>query len=91
VNVIAATLMLAAHWQYATANGHLVDRDLDPRITRLASRRIVSSAIAYTAALVLALIWPVVALTVYLVVPLVNILPYSIDKHFRSAETPTTK
>jgi uncharacterized membrane protein len=86
VNVIAATLMLAVHWQYATNHGHLVDRTLDPRIARLAYRRIASSTIAYAAALLLALIWPVVALTVYLIVPFVNILPYSIDKHFRAAE-----
>ncbi len=78
--------MLAVHWQYATSNGHLVDHELDPRVARLAYRPIVSSTVAYTAALLLAMIWPVAALTVYLVVPFVNILPYSIDKHFRSTE-----
>ena len=83
VNVIAATLMLGVHWQYATTNGHLVDPVLDARIARIAYRRIVSSTVAYTTALLLALIWPVVALTVYMVVPFYNILPYGIDKHFQ--------
>ena len=81
-NLIAATLMLGLQWQYATSKNRLVRTRLPRSIVRLAHRRILGSAAAYSCALLLSLVFPIGALILYLVIPLVNILPGRIDKHF---------
>ncbi len=84
INLIAATLMLAAHWHYATTTGQLTRDSLSPRVVRLAHRRILGSAGAYTVALLLSLVVPVVALALFLAVPLLNVFPFTLDRHFRA-------
>jgi uncharacterized membrane protein len=84
-NLIAATLILALHWRYATGGGRLVRSQLSPRVIRLAQRRMLGSAGAYTIALVLSLMAPVLSLALFLAVPLFNVLPFALDRHFRAA------
>src|SRR4030095_15950040 len=43
-NLIAATLVLALHWHYATAGGRLIRTELPPRVIGLGHRRILGSA-----------------------------------------------
>jgi len=57
---------------------------LSPRIVRLAHRRILGSAGAYTIALLLSLMVPLLSLALFLAVPLFNVLPFTMDRHFRS-------
>ena len=83
-NLVAATLVLALHWHYATASGRLVGPQLSRRVIGLAHRRILGSAAAYTIALVLSLVAPVLSLALFLAIPLVNVLPYTLDRHFRA-------
>ena len=83
-NLIAATLVLALHWHYAAAGGRLVRTGLSPRVVALAHRRILGSAGAYTVALLLSLMVPVVSLALFLAVPLFNVLPFTLDRHFRA-------
>jgi uncharacterized membrane protein len=82
-NLLAATLVLALHWHYATAGGRLVGGRLSPGVVRLAHRRILGSACAYAVALVLSLLVPVAGLALFLAVPFVNILPFAVDRHLR--------
>ena len=86
-NLIAATLVLALHWHYATAEGRLVRTQLPPRVIGLAHRRILGSAGAYTIALLLSLMVPVLSLVLFLAVPLFNVLPFTLDRHFRAEST----
>ena len=83
-NLIAATLVLALHWHYAASGGRLVRAPLSPRVVRLAHRRILGSAGAYTIALLLSLLVPLLSLALFLAVPLFNVLPFTLDRHFRS-------
>jgi uncharacterized membrane protein len=83
-NLIAATLVLALHWHYAAGSGRLVRAQLSPRIVRFAHRRILGSAGAYTIALLLSLMVPLLSLALFLAVPLFNVLPFTLDRHFRS-------
>jgi TMEM175 potassium channel family protein len=83
MNLIGATLILALHWHYATTHGRLTRERLSSLVVRLARRRILGSAAAYTIALVLSLAVPIAALALFLVVPLLNILPFKLDRHFR--------
>jgi len=83
-NLVAATLVLAAHWQYATTKSRLTDESLNPVIVHLAHRRMLGSVAAYGIATLVALAAPAVSLALFLVVPVLNILPFRIDRHFRS-------
>jgi len=83
-NLVAATLVLALHWHYATAGGRLVSSELSPRVIGLAHRRILGSAGAYTIALMLSLMVPVLSLVLFLAVPLFNVLPFTLDRFFRA-------
>jgi uncharacterized membrane protein len=82
-NLLAATLVLALHWHYATAGGRLIAGRLSPGVVRLAHRRILGSAAAYAIALVLSLLLPVAGLALFLGVPFLNILPFGVDRHLR--------
>lgn len=67
--------------------GRLIRTELPPRVIGLAHRRILGSAGAYTIALLLSLMVPVMSLALFLAVPLFNVLPFTLDRHFR-AESP---
>jgi uncharacterized membrane protein len=54
------------------------------RVIGLAHRRILGSAGAYTVALLLSLMVPVLSLALFLAVPLFNVLPFTLDRHFRA-------
>src|SRR5262245_12694925 len=84
-NLLAATLVLALHWDYATRGGRLARDGLSPVVIRRAHARILGSAGAYAVALMLSLLIPVAGLAVFLVVPFVSILPFAVDKHLRSS------
>ena len=83
INLIGATLLLALHWYYATTGGRLAHEHLSPPVVRLAFRRILGSAGAYAVALALSLAVPLAGLALFLVVPLLNIMPFTVDRHFR--------
>jgi uncharacterized membrane protein len=80
-NLLAATLVLALHWHYATSGGRLTAGPLTPGVVRLAHRRMLGSASAYAVALVLSLLVPAAGLVLFLAVPFTNILPFGVDRH----------
>jgi len=82
-NLLVATLVLALHWQYATAGGRLTHR-VSAMVVRLAHRRILGTAATYAVAMLLALLMPVAGLVLFLAVPFANVLPFGIDRHLRS-------
>jgi uncharacterized membrane protein len=84
LNLLAATVVLGLHWRYATTGHRLVQPHLSPAVIQLGFRRVLASAAAYVLALFLGLVLPVLALAVFLLVPLLNILPYRVDLHLRS-------
>jgi len=82
-NLLVATLVLALHWRHATAGRRLVGPHLSPAVVRMAYRRILGSAGAFAAAILLSLLVPAAGLALYLVVPFANVLPFGVDPHLR--------
>jgi len=86
VNLVAIGLILYGHWAYATHGHRLVDQDLDPKVIRFASRRILIGPIVFAAASILSLVSPVVSLVVLMLAPIVYLFPGKVDRHWTVRE-----
>ena len=80
-NLIVVGLVLYLHWWYATRNHRLVDADLDPHVVRLATTRILMAPVIYVAAIGLSFLNTAVSIGIYILVPMLYILPGHIDRH----------
>jgi|SRR5579872_3100183 len=81
-NLIVIGAILSWHWRYATRRHRLVDASLDPRIVRLAARRILIGPTLFLIAVGVALFSTTTSLIIYLLAPLVYILPGKVDRHW---------
>jgi uncharacterized membrane protein len=88
LNLVVVGLMLFWHWRYATGRGGLVGNEVNGRIVRLASRRILTGPLAYLLAVGIAPFAPRLSLVVYLLVPLYYILPGHFDRHLKRFAKP---
>jgi uncharacterized membrane protein len=80
-NLIVVGLVLYLHWWYATRNDHLVDGELDPHVVRLATTRILMAPVIYVVAIGLSFVNTTVSIGIYVLVPVLYILPGRIDRH----------
>jgi uncharacterized membrane protein len=80
-NLIVVGLVLYLHWWYATRNDHLVDGELDPHVVRLATTRILMAPVIYVVAIGLSFVNTAVSIGIYVLVPVLYILPGHIDRH----------
>src|SRR5256714_190267 len=80
-NLIVVGLVLYLHWWYATRNYHLVDANLDPHVVRLATTRILMAPVIYLLAIGLSFVNTAVSIGIYVLVPVLYILPGHIDRH----------
>jgi uncharacterized membrane protein len=80
-NLIVVGLVLYLQWWYATRNRHLVDADLDPHVVRLATTRILMAPVIYVVAIGLSFVNTAVSIGIYVLVPVLYILPGHIDRH----------
>jgi uncharacterized membrane protein len=80
-NLIVVGLVLYLHWWYATRNHRLVDADLDPHVVRLATTRILMAPVIYVVAIGLSFVNTTVSIGIYVLVPVLYILPGRIDRH----------
>jgi uncharacterized membrane protein len=80
-NLIVVGLVLYLHWWYATRNHRLVEADLDPHVVRLATTRILMAPVIYMGAIGLSFVNTAVSIGIYVLVPLLYILPGRIDRH----------
>jgi len=88
-NIAAAAITLQLHWWYATHNRRLVDPGVTDAIVKRLSERLYFSIIVYPVAMVIALFSTTVSLIIYILVPIVYIVPVSSDFHwFSSARSP---
>lgn len=84
-NLILVGLMLYVQWWYVTAHHRLVDADLDPRLVRLAKRRILAGPAVLLLATAASFLSPKLSIVICAAVPAFYILPGSIDRHWASA------
>ncbi len=82
-NLAVISTVLYWHWYYATHNYRLIDSDIDPQIVTLAARRIFTGVIVYLFAISVSFLSVSMSLVVYLVAPLIFLLPGKIDRFWR--------
>jgi len=84
VILYGATLMLAgifftSIWYYATKDRLLVDKSLSDIIVKKGMMVVITAPITYALAILLALINPLISLAIYVIVPILYVLPGPID------------
>jgi uncharacterized membrane protein len=82
-NLIAIGLVLLWHWMYATQRHRLVDPELDDRMIRFVIRRILIGPVLFTLAIALSSLSAVASLALYVVAPLIYLLPGRVDQHWQ--------
>jgi uncharacterized membrane protein len=83
-NLVVIGLVLSLQWRYATRGYRLIDQDLDPLLIRHAARRILIGPSAYLLAIGLSFISATTSIAIYVLVPLLYILPGRVDRHLRA-------
>ena len=88
LNLVIVGAVLYGHWWYATARYRLVDRDLPAEVVRMAKRRILMAPIGYVAAILISLVSIPASIAIYVLVPLLYVMPARFDRHLRQAGPP---
>lgn len=81
LNLVAVGATLSLIWRYATTHHRLVDADLPPQAVRAGGRRILLGVGLYLLAVALAFINTWLSVAMYILVPLLYILPGRIDRY----------
>ena len=75
-------LSLAAIWFYATSGRRLVSPRIDPLVVRSIRFRLIAGPTLYITSMVLALVADEIALLLYVITPVIYILPRFTDSHW---------
>ena len=81
-NITALGLTLYWLWAYATSGHRLVGSHLEPELVRKGKRRILMGISANVCAVLLAFVNPALSLVLYILFPIVYLLPSQIDRHW---------
>lgn len=84
--LIVAGLLYTNLWMYATRHRRLVDPNLSDRLIRLVTKIIVAAPFIYLIAIGLSFINPRLSLIMFIITPLLYILPGPIDRLMSSEE-----
>ena len=76
-------MMLYLNWWYATHDLHLVDHDLDPTIIKHITRRTLMGPALFIVAVGLSFFSLTAAVVIYLLVPIVYVVPGGFDKYWK--------
>ena len=87
LNLIMVGGFLYAHWWYATHNHRLVERDTHPEVIRLAKRRILMGPFASAVATGLSFVNSRLVLAIFVLIPLLYLVPGRIDRHWLRLQT----
>ncbi len=87
INLILAEVLLFLHWWYATRDHHLLGQRLESRIRLLVVRRILTPAVLYFIAIVIAFISVQASIVIDVLVPIIYVAPTQIDHLFRREHT----
>lgn len=81
-NLVVIGLILQAHWSYATRGHRLIDRAVEARTIRLASRRILIGPVVFGAAIAVSFASCTAALVIFALAPLIYLVPGKIDRNW---------
>lgn len=80
-NLLAISFVLLAHWKYASHAG-LVDPSMGSAAKKKVSRKILIGAAVFAAGIGIAFVQPTLSLFVFLLVPVLHILPGPVHLHW---------
>lgn len=81
LNLSLCNLTLFAQWSYGIRKNNLLERDLPAEVKKEARRLFLLSPAVYTIAIVLSFFAPVLSVIIYIVTPIVYLLPNKLDKY----------
>jgi uncharacterized membrane protein len=81
-NILALGLTLYWQWWYATKGHRLVPPNLEPELIRRGKDRILAGILTNICAVLLAQVNPLLSLGLYILFPIVYLLPSRIDRHW---------
>jgi uncharacterized membrane protein len=81
-NIMAMGLIAYFQWWYATSGHRLVGSNIETELVRMANRRLLAGVFAYGSAVLLAWLSPRISLIMYLLIPIMYILPSRLDYHW---------
>ena len=84
VNLALIGVVLELHWWYATGAAGLVKTGTPPAVRRMAARRTRIGPIVYALGIGTSFFGTPLALALYALVPLLYLIPGSIDAHWRA-------
>ncbi len=83
VNLILSSLLLYAHWAYATRDSHLLNHPIEAHVRAIVNRRILTPLVFYLLAILVSFVAVEVSIAINVLVPIVWAFPSSIDHIFR--------
>lgn len=89
LNLVAVGAMLYVVWRYATTSHRLVDEDLSPLVIRVGGQRTLVGVGVYLLAVIVSFISTWLSVVLYILVPVLYILPGRIDRNFRQPPAPS--
>ena len=81
-NMMALGLTLYWQWAYATSGHRLAGDNLEPELVRKGKRRILMGVLLNICAVLLALVNPAISLVLYVLFPIIYMVPSGIDRHW---------
>ena len=84
-SLVCTGLTLGFIWSYATHDHRLVDPELSPQIVRNGLKRILLGPTLYAVSIAACLMSVWISLALYLLVPIIYILPGRIDRHWHKS------
>ena len=90
INLILAEVLLFLHWWYATSDHHLLGQRLEPQIRTMVVRRILTPAVLYFVAILIAFVSVQASIVIDILVPIIYVAPTRIDHIFRREHQPAS-
>jgi uncharacterized membrane protein len=81
VNLSLCNLTLYAQWVYGINRSTLLERPLPDDVRKEARKLFLISPLVYTVAIVLSFFVPVVSIIIYVITPVLYLIPNKLDKH----------
>ena len=85
--LVITGLVLQLLWWYATSSYRLVDKEIDPKLVRRATRRNLMAPLIYLLAIGISFLSVQISLIFFIVVPILYIFPGRIDRHWTLRHT----
>jgi uncharacterized membrane protein len=81
LNLSLCNLTLYAQWLYGIRRKDLIERELPMEVRKEARRLFILSPLVYPLAIILSFVYPVASIAIYVIIPILYLLPNKLDKY----------